>query len=104
MIQRRFFLLPLVLAAAGCAGPQPASTPVRVAKASEVGQCTYVMDLHDTVNVGTTSTPDKALAFARQAMIREAARGGANTIVFGTARPTTLVPAPLTATAYRCPG
>lgn len=103
MIQRRFFLLLLPLAAAGCSTPPPAG-PVRVAKASEVGQCTYVMDLHDTVNVGTTSTPDRALTFARQAMIRQAARGGANTIVFGAARPTALVPAPLTATAYRCPG
>lgn len=96
-----FCLLPLLLTAAGCAAPPPPGPQVRILTQTEAKDCTYVMDLHDTINPATP--PAGALAYARKAMILQAAQAGANAIVFGTARPTAQSAAPLSATAYDCP-
>ncbi len=90
----------LVVAAAGCTNPAASAAPVRVAQASEVTQCKYIEDLTNRPGVyGVLAT--EGLSYARKGILDEAARDGANTVVFQQVEPGGMV-TEVKATAYRC--
>lgn len=98
-IRRLAFAAILPPLAAACTSPQPAS-PVRIAQASEVAQCAYVVNLSNKPGLyGQLATQGEA--YARKAILDDAARAGANTVVFDKVEPGAMV-TEITATAYHC--
>jgi hypothetical protein len=104
MRTHRISLFPLVLvpALAGCMNDMSSisSAPVRVAQASEVAQCRYVLNLNDRPGLyGQLATQGQD--YARKAILDQAAQSGANTVVFDKVEPGSMV-TEITATGYRC--
>ncbi len=91
------------LALAACNNMSSVSgAPVRVAQASQVAQCKYVIDLTDTPGMyGALATQGQD--YARKMILDDAARAGANTVVFDKVDPGGMV-TEVKATAYSCPG
>lgn len=99
MILRSLSATALLALAAACTAPQ-SSAPVRVADASQVGQCKYLEDLNNRPGLyGQLAT--QGVEYARKAILDQAAADGANTVVFQKVDPGAMV-TELKATAYRC--
>lgn len=104
MIQRRFsafaVLLPLAVVAAGCTPSAIPDVPVKVVDAAQVAQCAYVENISERPGVyGMLATQGQD--YARKGVLEEAAKAGANTVVFDKVEPGSMV-TEVTATAYRC--
>lgn len=94
-------LLLLALLAAGCTSTAPpAASPVRVAEPGEVAGCSRLGSVKGTPGLyGVLAA--QGIADARRVVLEDAARQGANTVVFDRIEPGTTV-TEVTAATYRC--
>ena len=96
---RRMALIGLAMLA-GCTMPQGRGAAVREATAAEVAACRYITDIRMTPGVYGPVLTEQALIYARTQVKSDAARAGADTIVFA-AQPGEIV-YQVDAAAYRC--
>lgn len=94
-------LMLLVALAAGCTSTAPPVVPpVRVADPAEVAGCTRIGSVRGTPGLyGVLAA--QGIADARRVVLEDAARQGANTVVFDRIEPGTTV-TEVTAATYRC--
>lgn len=102
LIRLCLFCLPLTAALAGCNDPGfRGVSGVRTAEAHEVVSCTRLVTIRTRPDVYGPLLADQGLTYARNRVLDDARKAGANTVVFDKVTPGEPV-FEVTAQAYRC--